>query len=196
MPCFDASPVPTRAERESLLGQRAGVLWLTGLSGSGKSTIARAAERKLHAAGRLCRVLDGDEIRSGLNRGLGFTESDRAENIRRIAEVARILVDTGVIVLVAVISPGLAMRADARRIVGPQDFLEVYVRCPLELCRQRDVKGLYARADSGAVPQFTGISAPYEEPTSPDLVIDTSNSPVHLSARSLLEAWAIRSEER
>lgn len=195
MPCFDASPLTTRADRETLLGQRAGVLWLTGLSGSGKSTIARAAERKLHAAGRLCRVLDGDEIRTGLNRGLGFSESDRSENIRRIAEVARILLDTGVIVLVAVISPGAAMRAEARSIVGPRDFLEVFVRCPLELCRQRDVKGLYARAAAGAVPQFTGVSAPYEEPASPDLLIDTAETSVHESAMLLLDAWAVRSEE-
>lgn len=172
------------------------MLWLTGFSGSGKSTIARAAERKLHAAGRLCRVLDGDEVRRGLNRGLGFSQADRAENIRRIAEVARILVDTGVIVIVAVISPGAAMRADARSIIGPKDFLEVFVRCPLELCRERDVKGLYARAAAGGVSQFTGVSAPYEEPQAPDLVIDTSDAPVHESVLMLLEAWAIRSEER
>jgi adenylylsulfate kinase len=169
-----------------LLGQRATVAWLTGLSGAGKSTLARAVERALHDAGRYCVVLDGDEIRCGLNRGLGFTDEDRAENIRRIAEVARILVDAGAIVIVAVISPGRAMRQSAREIVGGGDFMEVYVRCPLEVCRERDVKGLYAQADAGRVGQLTGVSAPYEAPESPALVLDTSKTTVEESARVLL----------
>ena len=185
-----------RADREALLGQRGVVVWLTGLSGSGKSTLARAAELALHDAGRYCVVLDGDEVRRGLNRGLGFSEEDRAENIRRIAEVARILLDAGAIVIVAVISPTRGMRRAAREIVGERDFVEVFVRCPLEVCRGRDVKGLYAHAASGRVAQFTGVTAPYEEPESPAVVIDTSSTPVETSIGILLEQVRLRGEER
>lgn len=187
---------PQRSDREALLGQRGVVAWLTGLSGAGKSTLARAAERALHDAGRYCVVLDGDEIRRGLNRGLGYTEEDRAENIRRIAEVARLLLDAGAIVIVAVISPGREMRRVARQIVGEGDFVEVFVRCPVEVCRARDVKGLYAHAEAGQVAQFTGVTAPYEEPESPALVIDTASMPVEASSRVLLEQVRIRGEVR
>jgi len=185
-----------RADREALLGQRGVVVWLTGLSGSGKSTLARAAELALHDAGRYCVVLDGDEVRRGLNRGLGFSEEDRAENIRRIAEVARILLDAGAIVIVAVISPTRSMRKAAREIVGERDFVEVFVRCPLEVCRGRDVKGLYAHAEAGRVAQFTGVTAPYEEPESAALVIDTASMPVEASSRNLLELVRSRGEVR
>jgi adenylyl-sulfate kinase len=178
----------SRAHREKLLGQRARVIWLTGLSGAGKTTIARALDARLHAMGRLCAVLDGDVVRTGLNRGLGFSEEDRHENIRRIAEVARILMDTGVIAIVAVISPGKAMRQNARGIVGPSDFIEVFVRCPLEVCRQRDTKGLYKKAQAGQVAQFTGVSAPYEPPEAPDLVIDTDRVSIEEATELLLRA--------
>ncbi|MBI5533785.1 MAG: adenylyl-sulfate kinase [Deltaproteobacteria bacterium] len=177
-----------RADREKLLGQRGRVIWLTGLSGAGKTTIARAMDAHLHGMGRLCAVLDGDVVRTGLNRGLGFSEEDRHENIRRIAEVARILLDTGVIVLVAVISPAEAMRQNARKIVGAADFFEVYVRCSIEVCNQRDTKGLYKKAQAGQLKQFTGVSAPYEPPAAPDLIIDTDQMGVQQATEMLLGA--------
>lgn len=182
----------TRADREKLLGQHACVVWLTGLSGSGKTTIARSLEVRLADAGRLSAVLDGDLIRTGLNRGLGFSEQDRQENIRRIAEVARLLIDTGVIAIVSVISPTEAMRDSARQIIGAGDLLLVYVRCPLEVCQQRDVKGLYGKARAGQLPQFTGIGAPYEPPRSPDIVIDTDRKSVQEAVDLLLAALADR----
>jgi len=185
-------PQPTRRDREILLGQNSHAIWLTGLSGAGKTTIARALEARLLAMGRLCAVLDGDVVRTGLNFGLGFSEQDRFENIRRIAEVARILVDAGVIALVAVISPGEAMRQNARRIIGPSDFVEVYVRCPIEVCRQRDTKGLYRKAQAGQVAQFTGVSAPYEPPEAPQLVIDTDHATVEQAASTVLQCVAGR----
>ncbi|MCU0689867.1 MAG: adenylyl-sulfate kinase [Polyangiaceae bacterium] len=180
--------VPTRSARERLLGQRAVVVWLTGLSGAGKTTLGTELIKRLHAMGRLSTLLDGDELRRGLNSGLGFSDQDRQENIRRIAEAARLLLETGVIVVVAAISPTLKMRDNARRIVGAQDFVEVHVRCPVEVCEKRDVKGLYRRARAGQVPQFTGVSAPYETPPAPDLVLDTALTPVTGSAQTLLDA--------
>ena len=152
-----------RADKEKLLGQRGLMIWFTGLSGSGKSTIAIALERELHKRGILCRILDGDNIRSGINNNLGFTEEDRVENIRRIAEVAKLFVeDTGIVTLAAFISPSNDIREMAARIIGQGDFLEVYVSTPLEECERRDVKGLYAKARRGEIKNFTGISAPFE----------------------------------
>ena len=157
----------TRQRRERLNGHRGGVIWFTGLSGSGKSTLGHAVEEELHRQGCRTIVLDGDNMRHGLCGDLGFSEADRHENIRRIGEVAKLFVEAGVVVLTAFISPFSADREKARRIVGESDFLEVYCRCPVEVCESRDVKGLYAKARAGIVTQFTGVSAPYEAPAIP-----------------------------
>ena len=164
----------TRQDKEQLLHQRGMMIWFTGLSSSGKSTIALGVERELHQRGLLCRILDGDNIRSGINAGLGFSAEDRRENIRRIAEVGKLFVDTGIITLAAFVSPTNEYRQLAREIIGNNDFFEVYVSTPLEECERRDVIGLYARARRGEVKDFTGISAPFEAPTNPDLSLDTS----------------------
>ena len=148
-PIFDR--MLTRRDKEALLGQRGVMVWFTGLSGSGKSTVAIAVERELQRRGLLCRILDGDNIRSGINNNLGFSETDRVENIRRIAEVGKLFVDTGIITLAAFISPNNALRRMAAGIIGAEDFLEVYVSTPLEVCEQRDVKGLYAKARRGEI---------------------------------------------
>jgi adenylyl-sulfate kinase len=158
----------SRADRERLLRQRGAVLWFTGLSGSGKSTVARAVETRLAAVGRLVYVLDGDNIRHGLCADLGFSAADRTENIRRISHTAALLADTGVLVLTAFISPFRADRAAARAVLG-SDFLEVFVDVPLATCEARDPKGLYKKARAGQIPEFTGISSPYEPPERPEL---------------------------
>ena len=184
-PIFDR--MQTRADKEQLLGQRGIMIWFTGLSGSGKSTIAIALERELSSRGLLCRILDGDNIRSGINNNLGFTADDRRENIRRIAEVGKLFVDTGIITLAAFISPDNEMRRMASDIIGADSFLEVYVSTPLEECERRDVKGLYAKARRGEIKNFTGISAPFEAPTSPALDLDTSKLSLQESVERLLE---------
>lgn len=171
-PIFDR--MMTRADKENLLGQHSVMIWFTGLSGSGKSTIAIALERELHSLGIMCRILDGDNIRSGINNNLGFTAEDRMENIRRIAEISKLFVDTGIVTIAAFISPDEAMRKLACDIIGREDFIEVYVNTPLEVCEERDVKGLYAKARKGDIKNFTGISAPFEAPAHPDLCLDTS----------------------
>ncbi|MBQ8674586.1 MAG: adenylyl-sulfate kinase [Bacteroides sp.] len=176
-----------REEKEELLGQRGLMVWFTGLSGSGKSTIAIALERELHRRGILCRILDGDNIRTGINSNLGFTAEDRVENIRRIAEVAKLFVDTGIVTIAAFISPGREIREMAADIIGRKDFLEIYVSTPLEECERRDVKGLYAKARRGEIQHFTGISAPFEAPASPALAIDTSVTSLEESVESLLQ---------
>jgi len=175
-----------RAEQEALLGQRGRVAWLYGLSGSGKSTIAAAAQRSLYEEGRLVQVLDGDNIRAGLNRNLGFSEEDRRENLRRIAEVARLFVDTGTVVLASFISPLREFRARAREIVGAEDFLEVYVRASFAECARRDVKGIYGRAAAGEVARFSGKDSAFEEPENPDLLLDTEQETVEESVARLL----------
>ena len=175
-PIFDR--MLARADKERLLGQRGVMLWFTGLSGSGKSTVAVALERELHRRGRLCRLLDGDNIRTGINAGLGFSADDRRENIRRIAEVGKLFVDTGIITLAAFVSPTEELRTLARDIIGAADFKEIFVATPLEECERRDVKGLYARARRGEVKNFTGISAPFEAPQNPALGLDTTDTPV------------------
>lgn len=177
----------TRADKESLLRQRGVMIWFTGLSGSGKSTVALGVERELHKRGILCRILDGDNIRSGINRNLGFSAEDRTENIRRIAEVGKLFVDTGIVTLAAFISPTNEARALAAGIIGEADFKEVYVSTPLEVCEQRDVKGLYARARRGEIKDFTGISAPFEVPVSPALELDTSRLSLEESVRRVVE---------
>ena len=183
-PIFDR--MLARADKEQLLGQRGVMLWFTGLSGSGKSTVAVALERELHRRGRLCRLLDGDNIRTGINAGLGFSADDRRENIRRIAEVGKLFVDTGIITLAAFVSPTEELRTLARDIIGAADFKEIFVATPLEECERRDVKGLYARARRGEVINFTGISAPFEAPQNPALVLDTTDTPVEESVGKVL----------
>ena len=177
----------TRQDKESLLGQRGIMIWFTGLSGSGKSTVAMGVERELHAQGILCRILDGDNVRAGINNNLGFSAEDRIENIRRIAEIGKLFVQTGVVTLACFVSPTNDIRQMARKIVGEEDFLEVYISTPIEECERRDVKGLYARARKGEVKNFTGISAPFEAPVSPDIAIDTSKIPLKESVRTLTE---------
>lgn len=173
---------------EERLNQRGMVIWFTGLSGSGKSTLAIHLERALHERGYLAKVLDGDNIRSGLNNNLGFTQEDRMENIRRIAEVSKLFVQSGIITITAFISPTNAMRDMAREIIGAGNLFQVYVDTPLEECERRDVKGLYKKARSGAIQNFTGLSAGFEAPTAPDMTIDTSNRTVEESVGQLLEA--------
>lgn len=177
----------TRQDKESLLGQRGIMIWFTGLSGSGKSTVAMGVERELHAQGILCRILDGDNVRAGINNNLGFSAEDRIENIRRIAEIGKLFVQTGVVTLACFVSPTNDIRQMARDIVGKEDFLEVYISTPIEECERRDVKGLYARARKGEVKNFTGISAPFEAPVSADIDIDTSKIPLEESVRTLTE---------
>ncbi len=177
----------TRSDKEQLLGQRGVMVWFTGLSGSGKSTVALGVERELHKRGILCRILDGDNIRSGINKNLGFSADDRKENIRRIAEIGKLFVDTGVVTLSAFISPTNESRRMASEIIGAGDFREVYVSTPLEVCEQRDVKGLYARARRGEIKDFTGVSAPFEVPEHPALTLDTSVLTLEESVNKVLE---------
>ena len=173
-PIFDR--VLPRADKEARLGQRGQVIWLYGLSGSGKSTLAIALERRLHAEGFATQLLDGDNVRTGLNRGLGFSDADRAENIRRIAEVAKLHAQAGLVTLCSFITPLRSLRESARAIIGTADLLEVYVKADFATCAKRDPKGLYAKAAAGGVGQFTGKDSAFEEPTADDagtLVIDT-----------------------
>lgn len=177
----------SRSDREKQLGQRGCTIWLTGLSGSGKSTIAVAAEKALHDRGKLTYILDGDNIRQGLNKNLGFSPEDRTENIRRIGEVSKLFTDAGAIVFTSFISPYRADRDQVREIMAEGDFIEVYVAAPLDVCEARDVKGLYAKARAGKIPEFTGISAPYEEPEKPELVIDSGAQTLEQSVATLIE---------
>lgn len=175
-----------RAEREKRLAQRGKVLWLTGLSGSGKSTIARQLERQLFTEGFFPQVLDGDNIRSGINNNLSFSAEDRQENIRRIAEVAKLYLNSGLICINSFISPTQAMRVMARAIIGPEDFIEVYINAPLAVCEARDVKGLYQKARNGEIKGFTGIDAPYEAPEAPALEIKTDELSVTEASEQIL----------
>ncbi|MFD2370785.1 adenylyl-sulfate kinase [Brevibacillus sp. GCM10020057] len=177
----------TKEDRQKRAGHKSCVIWFTGLSGAGKSTLANAVEHELHQRGLSSYVLDGDNIRHGLNRGLGFGAEDRKENIRRIGEVAKLFVDAGVIVLTAFISPFQEDRDLARSLVEKDEFIEVYVKCPLEECERRDVKGLYGKARAGEIGQFTGISSPYEEPVAPELVIESGKWSVEQSVQTVLD---------
>jgi len=174
-----------RAAREKLNGHPGKVLWFTGLSGSGKSTIANALEVELHARGMHTYILDGDNIRQGLNRDLGFTDTDRVENIRRIAEVAKLMMDAGLIVMTSFISPFRRERDLARELIGPENFIEIFVDTPLEVCEQRDVKGLYKKAREGKIPNMTGVNSPYEAPHAADVTIRTQEIPLEESVRAL-----------
>lgn len=184
-PIFDR--MLTRQDKETLLEQRGVMLWFTGLSGSGKSTVAIALERELHKRGKLCRILDGDNIRTGINAGLTFSPEDRKENIRRIAEVGKLFVDTGIITIAAFVSPTNELRDLARGIIGEEDFKEIFISTPIEECERRDVKGLYARARRGEVKEFTGISAPFEAPVNPALSLDTSVLSLEESVEKILQ---------
>jgi bifunctional enzyme CysN/CysC len=176
----------SRAIREAQLGQRACTIWFTGLSGSGKSELANALEKKLVEMGHHTMLLDGDNVRMGLNQNLGFSEEDRVENIRRIAEVAKLMNDAGLIVLTAFISPFVRDRRHAREIIG-DGFIEVYVSTPLAECERRDIKGLYAAARAGSIQNFTGISSPYEIPSHPEITIDTTTRELDENAKLLLQ---------
>ena len=185
----DAAPQPLSVapeERLALAGHDSFCLWFTGLSGAGKSTLANLVDRRLHERGAHSFLLDGDSIRRGLCSDLGFGESDRRENVRRAAEAARLFTDAGVVAIAALISPFRADREGARRVFAPGRFVEVYVRCPLDVCMTRDPKGLYRRARQGLIADFTGVSSPYEEPLSPDVVVDTALMPPDACAGAIL----------
>lgn len=176
----------TREMREGMLGQKAFTIWMTGLSGAGKSTLANQLEKRLFAMGRHTMLLDGDNVRMGLNKNLGFKEDDRIENIRRVAEVSKLMNDAGLIVLTSFISPYKMDRRNAKEIVG-DSFVEIYVSTPLEECEKRDVKGLYKEARLGRIANFTGISSKYEEPENPDIVVDTSKHSIEECVEIILE---------
>ncbi len=184
-PIFDR--LVQQEDREKRLGQNAKVLWLTGLSGSGKSTIAQALERRLFNEGFFPQVLDGDNIRTGINKNLGFSVEDREENIRRISEVAKLYLNSGIIVISSFISPTIKSRAAAKEIIGKENFLEIFVNTPLEICEKRDVKGLYKKARSGEIKNFTGIDSPYEKPVNPILDLKTENQTVEESVDEIIE---------
>lgn len=176
-----------RSDKEALLKQRGRVVWLTGLSGSGKTTIAIALERELNGKGYLTQVLDGDNVRAGINNNLGFSENDRKENIRRIAEVSKLFVGCGIITINCFVSPTEEIRQLAKEIIGSDDYTEVYVNTPLAVCEQRDVKGLYAKARRGELKDFTGIDAPFEEPVNAAIVIDTLKLSVEEAVQEIIE---------
>ncbi len=182
----------TRECRKILNGHRSAVVWFTGLSGAGKSTLAYLVEEQLHRMGCRTFVLDGDNIRRGLCADLGFSREDRAENIRRVGEVVKLFVEAGIIVLTAFISPFRLDRENVRRSLREGDFIEVYCRCPLEICEQRDVKGFYRRARAGEIKDFTGVSSPYEEPESPELVINTAILSVNQCVEQVLDLLLVR----
>lgn len=182
-PIFDR--ILGRSEKEELLNQKGIVIWMTGLSGSGKSTIAIGLERKLHEAGILTQVLDGDNVRTGINNNLGFSESDRIENIRRIAEVSKLFLNCGIVCINCFVSPTQAIRQQAKNIIGAADFVEVFINTPLEECERRDVKGLYKKARAGEIADFTGISSPFEAPENPDVMLLTEGKTVEQNVEEL-----------
>lgn len=190
--CHGAGVAIDADERRARLGHRGAVVWITGLSGAGKTTLAEAAERALFERGCNVFVLDGDKVRGGLCADLGFSLPERSENIRRIGEVARLFCQSGQIVLVSAISPLRVDRDRARRLVPAPHFIEVYCRCPLTVCEARDPKGLYRKARAGQLPEFTGISSPYEAPEAPEVVVDSASSTVNEEVARLLEELARR----
>jgi adenylylsulfate kinase len=184
-PVFDQ--ILKREDKEKLLNQRSKVIWCTGLSGAGKTTLAKNLEKALHTKGYLTQVLDGDNIRSGINNNLGFTEEDRVENIRRIAEVSKLLIHSGVITINSFISPTSDIRHMAMDIIGRENFVEIYVNAPLWVCEQRDVKGLYKKAREGKIINFTGIDAPFDVPENPDVEIRTDQLSIEESLNKALK---------
>lgn len=185
-PIFDT--ILSRTEKESALNQKGVVVWLTGLSGSGKSTIARGVEQLLHQQGILSKLLDGDNLRTGLNSNLGFSENDRDENIRRVAETAKLFVETGVVTICSFVSPTIKIRNNAKKIIGEDDFLEVYVNASFEACTKRDVKGLYKKALAGEIKNFTGLDAPFESPKNPFIKLDTETQSIEDSTQELFDS--------
>lgn len=183
-PVFDS--ILGRTEKETLLHQKAVVIWFTGLSGSGKTTIAIGLEKALNGKGILTQVLDGDNIRAGINNNLGFSDEDRKENIRRIAEVSKLFLNCGIVTINCFVSPTNEIRQQAKDIIGEQDFLEIFINTPMEICEQRDVKGLYKKARAGEIKDFTGISSPFEAPLHPFLEVKTENKTVEQSVKEIL----------
>lgn len=184
-PVFDQ--ILRREDKEKLLNQRSKVIWCTGLSGAGKTTLAKNIEKALHARGQLAQVLDGDNIRTGINNNLGFTETDRIENIRRIAEVSKLLIQSGVITINSFISPTTEIRHMAMDIIGKENFIEIYVNAPLSVCESRDTKGLYKKARDGKIKNFTGIDSPFEPPENPDVEINTDQLSIEESVNKAME---------
>jgi adenylylsulfate kinase len=184
-PIFDT--ILNQEQKEKLNQQKSLVIWMTGLSGSGKSTLARSLENNLYEMGYLTKLLDGDNLRSGINNNLGFSEEDRTENIRRAAEVSKLFAQCGVVTICSLISPTAVIRAQARDIIGEELFYEVFINCPLEVCEQRDVKGLYAKARKGEIKKFTGIDSPFENPNNPSLEIRTDLHSIEECQAQLLD---------
>jgi adenylylsulfate kinase len=184
-PIFDT--ILSRSDKEKMLKQKSVVIWMVGLSGSGKSTLARALENSLHEEGYLTQLLDGDNMRTGINNNLGFSPEDRTENIRRAAETAKLFMNAGLVTICSFISPTNDIRNMAKEIIG-DGYVEVYVDCPVEVCEERDVKGLYAKARKGEIPDFTGISAPFDVPQKPDVAVDTANQSLEESHQQLVKA--------
>jgi adenylylsulfate kinase len=176
----------TRSQKELYLNQKAKVLWFTGLSGSGKSTLAKALENELIKRGYFTVLIDGDQMRAGMNSDLGFSMEDRKENIRRVAELSKVLCQSGIICLNCFVSPTIAIRQLAKEIIGETDFVEIYVDTPLEVCEKRDVKGLYAKARRGELNMFTGIDSPFEPPRSPDIIIENANQNINQTVQECL----------
>lgn len=184
-PIFDT--ILSRSDKEKMLKQKSIVIWMVGLSGSGKSTLARALENSLHEEGYLTQLLDGDNMRTGINNNLGFSPDDRTENIRRAAETAKLFMNAGLVTICSFISPTEDIRKMAKEIIG-DGYVEVYVDCPVEVCEERDVKGLYAKARKGEIPDFTGISAPFDVPKNPEVAVDTANQTLEESHQKLVKA--------
>lgn len=191
-PTFDK--ILTREDKERLLNQRSIVIWITGLSGSGKTTIAKGLELELHKRGFLTKLLDGDNVRVGINNNLKFTDADRKENIRRIAEVSKLFMIGGVILINCFISPTKEIRDQARNIIGEDNFFEIYTNTPIEVCEQRDIKGLYAKARAGLIKNFTGIDSPYEAPINPDVELKTEEISIEQSVQKILDILLPRIE--
>jgi adenylylsulfate kinase len=183
---FPTNSILQRSDKERLLKQKGIAIWFTGLSGSGKTTIAITLEKELYKKGLLTQVLDGDNIRAGINSNLGFSESDRIENIRRIAEITKLFVHSGIITLCCFVSPTEEIRSIARNIIGREDFLEVFVDTPLEVCEKRDIKGLYAKARKGEIKDFTGVNAPFELPASAGIVLQTNKLSIEECAAKII----------
>ena len=179
--------IKDRSAKEIYLKQRGKVIWFTGLSGSGKTTLASALEKRLFELNYFCQILDGDNVRSGINKNLRFTDEDRMENIRRIAEVGKLFMNCGIILICSFISPTNEMRQLAREIIGEDDFLEIFVNTPLEVCEKRDPKGLYKKARAGEIPNFTGISSPFEAPNNPFIEVDNTNPDIQGNVREMLK---------
>jgi adenylylsulfate kinase len=184
-PIFDT--ILSQSDKEKMLKQKAIVIWMVGLSGSGKSTLARALENSLHKEGILTQLLDGDNMRTGINNNLGFSPEDRTENIRRASETAKLFMNAGLVTICSFISPTDDIRKMAKEIIG-EGYVEVYVDCPVEVCEARDVKGLYAKARRGEIPDFTGISAPFDVPKKPDVAVNTANQSLENSHQELVKA--------